>query len=341
MALYKRKNVWWIDISHNGKRTQRSSGTSDKVTARMLHDKIKSELWKTQHFDVKPEKTWVEAVMRWLSESQHKRSLRDDKVHLRWLDKYLKKYKLSEITRDVLDDLSKLKLKEGVKPASANRTLALIRSILRKAVREWEWLDKAPVIRLHKEDTRRIRWITRDQANRLIQELPKHLADMCAFSLATGLRRANVTGLKWCDVDLVKRHALIHADQAKAKKAIPVPLNENAIAIIRKQIGKHQQFIFSYGGNRIIQCSTKAWKKALKRAGIENFRWHDLRHTWASWHIQSGTTLQELQQLGGWSSFEMVLRYAHLSSEHLRRAAERINVTNPLQSNLQCFGEVV
>jgi len=68
----------------------------------------------------------------------------------------------------------------------------------------------------------------------------------------------------------------------------------------------------------------------LKRAGIENFRW-DLRHTWASWHVQNGTSLQELQQLGGWTSFEMVLRYAHLSSDHLKEAAERVNVTNSLQ----------
>src|SRR3990167_8689363 len=86
----------------------------------------------------------------------------------------------------------------------------------------------------------------------------------------------------------------------------------------------NQQFVFTYCGKPIKQCNTKAWKKALKRVGIENFRWHDLRHTWASWHVQNGTSLQELQQLGGWSSFEMVLRYAHLSGDHLRIAADRI-----------------
>jgi site-specific recombinase XerD len=65
------------------------------------------------------------------------------------------------------------------------------------------------------------------------------------------------------------------------------------------------------------------------RAGIDDFRWHDLRHTWASWHVQNGTSLQELQQLGGWSNFETVLRYAHLSSNHLRDASERICIVNP------------
>jgi integrase len=85
-------------------------------------------------------------------------------------------------------------------------------------------------------------------------------------------------------------------------------------------------------------CNTKAWKKALKRAGIINFRWHDLRLTWASWHVQNGTTLQELQQLGGWASYEMVLRYAHLSSAHLKEAAERISVTNLLHPQLKIVG---
>ena len=67
-----------------------------------------------------------------------------------------------------------------------------------------------------------------------------------------------------------------------------------------------------------------AWKRALVKADIENFRFHDLRHTWASWHVMSGTSLQELMELGGWKSYEMVLRYAHLAPEQLASAASRI-----------------
>ncbi|VVC76257.1 Tyrosine recombinase XerC [Aquicella siphonis] len=106
-----------------------------------------------------------------------------------------------------------------------------------------------------------------------------------------------------------------------------MPLNDSAVEVIRRQIGKHTEYIFTYKGNRILQCNTQAWKKALKRAGIENFRWHDLRHTWASWHVQNGTSLQELRQLEGWSSYEMVLRYAHLSSDNLKEAASKVSVT--------------
>ena len=95
--------------------------------------------------------------------------------------------------------------------------------------------------------------------------------------------------------------------------------------ILREQMGKHPQSVFTYRGKSVKQVNTRAWKQALKRAGIENFRWHDLRHTWASWHVQAGTPLHVLQELGGWESVEMVRRYAHLSSEHLAEYVDRMS----------------
>jgi integrase len=175
-----------------------------------------------------------------------------------------------------------------------------------------------------KEPTRRIRFLTRDEAQRLLAALPEHLADMAAFSLATGLRRANVTGLQWTQVDLVRRIAWVHPDQAKARKAIAVPLNAEAVVLIRRNLGKSPTHVFSYMGRPIIQVSTKAWYTALEKAGIQDFRWHDLRHTWASWHVQQGTPLFALQELGGWESSEMVRRYAHLAAEHLAPYADRL-----------------
>jgi integrase len=118
--------------------------------------------------------------------------------------------------------------------------------------------------------------------------------------------------------------AWVHPDQAKARKAIPVPLNADAVALIRKRLGKHATHVFSYRGKPITQVSTKAWYAALAQAGIEHVRWHDLRHTWASWHVQSGTPLFALQELGGWESAEMVRRYAHLAADHLAPYAERL-----------------
>ncbi len=332
MALYKRKNLYWIDIRHNGARIQRSTRTNNKIAAQQLHDKVKAELWHQTSLDEKPKRMWVESVVRWVKESSHKRSLCDDKTHLRWLHPHFENLHLHEIDRKIIDKVADAKEKTGVSNATINRMLALIRSILNKATHEWEWLDKAPRVKLRKEDNHRIRWITRVEAAKLIAELPEHLADMATFSLSTGLRQRNVVSLKWEEINLENRHAWVHADEAKGNKAISIPLNEDAMRVLRKQFGKDPVHVFTYKGKPITQTNTKAWRNALRRAKIEDFRWHDLRHTWASWHVQNQTSLQELQQLGGWSSFSMVLRYAHLSSSHLREAASRIVVTKSLHS---------
>ena len=324
MALYKRNQVWWVSFSHNGQRVQRSTGTTNKVAAQEYYDKYKAELWSVAKLDNKLIYSWRDAVIRWLNESEHKRSIETDKMHLRWLDPHLRDFQLHEITRDVAEDVANKKEAEGVSPTTVNRMLEIVRALLRKAHNEWEWIDKIPVIRMRHVEKQRIRWLTLEEANLLLNELPSHLKDMAAFTLATGLRASNVTELQWPDVDMKKRHAWIHPDQAKTKKAIAVPLNENAMAVLKARHRMHARFVFTYKNNSIEQCNTKAWRKALDRAGIADFRWHDLRHTWASWHVQNGTSLQELQMLGGWSSFEMVLRYAHLSSDHLRDAADRI-----------------
>lgn len=95
------------------------------------------------------------------------------------------------------------------------------------------------------------------------------------------------------------------------------------LAGIRRR--KHPLYVFSYHGKRITQVSTKTWYAALEKAGIEDFRWHDLRHTWASWHVQAGTPLHVLQELGGWECVEMVRKYAHLSSAHLAEYVDRLS----------------
>jgi integrase len=332
MALYKRNKIYWIDINHNGSRIQKSTGTSDKLAAQELHDKLKADLWQQSKLNKKPQKTWMEAAVRWINESSHKRSLIDDKRHLRWLHPYFNNLLLDDINHNVIEQVTQAKRATGVSIATVNRMLAVIRSILRKATHEWEWLDKTPKIKLHKEDNHRVRWLSHEEAKKLIAELPEHLANMAIFTLATGLRQSNVKQLRWEDINLEKRHAWVHADQAKGNKAIAVPLNETAMKILQKQLGKHKVFVFIYRGHPINHVNGKAWRNALQRAGIENFRWHDLRHTWASWHVQGGTSLQELQLLGGWNCFDMVLRYAHLTSDHLRDAANRIYVTNSLHS---------
>lgn len=326
MSLHRRGGLWWIDVgAPNGERIRRTTGTTNKALAQEFHDHIKAELWRIDKLDAKPKRTWNDAAVRWLKETSHKATTKEDVGKLRFLDRYLRGQDLTTITRTRIDLVTQEKLAQGCKNATVNRTLELLRAVLRKCVNEWEWLDRAPYVRMLKEPTRRIRFLTQEEAIRLLHELPPHLADMATFSLATGLRAANVTGLEWSQVDEERKLCWVHPDQAKARRAIAVPLNREALAIVQRQKGIHATHVFSFRGEPIVQVSTKAWYGALKRAEIQNFRWHDLRHTWASWHVQAGTPLFVLQELGGWESVEMVRRYAHLAADHLAPFADRLS----------------
>ena len=208
--------------------------------------------------------------------------------------------------------------------ATVNRHLQLLRSILRKAELEWQWLDRAPKVTLLKESKSRLRWLTPEQARTLLNELPPHLKALAILALNTGQRQANILGLEWFQVSLADRTITLYGDQTKNGKALGVPLNDSALAIVESLKGVHLTHVFSYKGHPIKQASTRAWYKALKRAGISNFRWHDLRACWASWHVQNGTPLYDLQTLGGWESQAMLKKYAHLDVSHLHKHAANL-----------------
>ena len=110
------------------------------------------------------------------------------------------------------------------------------------------------------------------------------------------------------------------------KKPIQVLLNNTALQVLLSQVSKHPVRVFTFRGEPLCNANNRVWRKALKTAGITDFRWHDLRHTWASWLIQNGTSLYELKEMGGWESLEMVMRYAHLSQSQHRQNARIIDV---------------
>jgi integrase len=143
------------------------------------------------------------------------------------------------------------------------------------------------------------------------------------FAVLTGLRTANIRELIWSRVDLARAHAWIPAQSTKGGRAIGIALSEDAVQVLRgidRQEG--QEHVFLYEGRPVSNAYGKAaWRKACKRAGLAGLRFHDLRHTWASWLMQAGVPAYAIQSLGGWASPKMVERYAHLSPDHLKQYA--------------------
>ena len=330
MSLYRRNDSphWWVKLPPiRGESTplQQSTGTANRRQATQVRDRLAQARWEQERLGVKAPHSWEEAAVRWLLETKHKATHASDKAKLRWLDPYLGGKLLTDIDRTLIDRI-KFDREKIASGGTTNRYLALIRAILRRACGDWEWIDRVPKFKLFKEAEGRVRSLTPEEFERLCRELPPHLADMAVFAVATGLRQGNVKGLEWRCVDLERRHAWIPGSKHKNGKPHAVPLNQMAMEVLARQVGKHMQRVFTFMGEPIHQVNTKAWTKALGRAGIEDFRWHDLRHTFATWHRRAGTPTHELQRLGGWKTGSMVERYAHLAPEALQEAAARLDV---------------
>lgn len=326
-GLYRRKDspYWWIKIVlPNGKRIQESTRLVELCDAQEYLTNLKADAYKANRYGISAHHRWQEAVVRYLTENADKRSLDKDKIYLKQLDPYLCDKTLEEINMELLwPFIHARKENDGVANATVNRNLEIVRRILHLARDEWCWIQRFPRIRMLKEPRKRIRFITREEADRLLEELPEHLRPVMQFALATGCRRNEILQMEWRRVDFNRRVAWLDHGTTKSKEGRGLPLNRDAILALRSVHGQDRRWCFTYKGNTMKQIGS-AWKRALVKAEIENFRFHDLRHTWASWHVMSGTSLQELMELGGWKSYEMVLRYAHLAPEQLASAAARI-----------------
>lgn len=315
MSLYHRPDskIIWCDIeAPNGQRVRRSTGTSDKEKAREFHDRLKAELWD----NVKPVTPWIQACKKWLKEAPRspeegymmRRIASVEHLHIGGF-------------QSLIGDYS---------PSTYNRYVSIINATC---------VLSGIQIKLKKRrvTTARTRFLSQEEWERLYKELPPHLKDIALFAVTTGLRQSNVTGLTWDRVDLGRGMVWIDAPDMKARKAHGVPLSTQALGLLTKLKesltsenaikGNH---VFGFRGKPIAKIKL-AWQKACVRSGLGMFteneqggkvynglHFHDLRHTWASWHVQKGTPLQVLKELGGWADIAMVMRYAHLSQEHLR-----------------------
>lgn len=181
------------------------------------------------------------------------------------------------------------------------------------------WLDQIPYAQTMREPKVRVRWLDKNDARSLIGNLQHEwMRNLCSFALLTGARLREILSLTWKDIDLGLRRAVVKAEVAKSGRARQLPLGDDAVAILNR-IPRDFEYVFSSDGTMQDYFVRSDFNRALKLSGIKDFRFHDLRHTWASWHVQDGTPLMVLKDLGGWEKLEMVTKYAHLSGEHLSR----------------------
>jgi integrase len=312
VPLYRRPGspVWYIDLrGAGGGRTRRSTGTTDKRAAKRQHDELAARLWKARQEGRRLD----DALLAWAEERPRGDS---DLRNLRVLRAELANPPLFDIDDALLRDRL-----DGRSAATYNRLVNVVRAALNLAVVRG-WLERAPKLTRRKVIRSEPRWLTRDEWARLRAELPGHLRPMADFAVATGIRWGNVAGLTWDRVDMRRRLVTVAAQRAKGRRSLSIPLSPAALDALRaaaagqKGAGDARRprtgLVFTYAGGALRSPKT-AWASAIARAGIAPARWHDLRHTWASWHVQALTPLAVLKELGGWASIEQVQVYAHLA----------------------------
>lgn len=209
-----------------------------------------------------------------------------------------------------------------VSPASINRELSCLSNMFRRAI-DWKLAEANPVlgVRRFKERNVRVRYLSTDEETKLLGECARHLRPIVVLAIHTGMRRGELLSLRWDDVDLDNR--LVHVEDTKNGKRRDIPLNRIALQTLRRHPHHiRSEFVFCNLQGHPYKSVRTGFSAACRRAKVQGVVFHTLRHTFASRLVVGGVDLVTLKELLGHSSLDMVLRYAHLSPEHGRKAVE-------------------
>jgi integrase len=217
--------------------------------------------------------------------------------------------------------------------ATVNRYLAALSHAFSVAVKEWGWLDSSPVRKVSrlKESRGRVRFLSKEERTRLLKACRESsqplLYPLVVLALSTGARQGELLALRWSDVDL--RRKVIRLEDTKNNERRALPLAGLALELV-SELSKVRRIdsdlVFPSKGDGAKPFHLRAvWLKALSDANVEDFRFHDLRHTAASYLAMNGATLAEIAEVLGHKTLAMVKRYAHLTEQHTSKVVERMN----------------
>lgn len=277
-----------------------------------------------QHFGTLPEVPFRDALLRYGKERQRENPegyADSTRYRLQLLLDQFGHLNLSEITLLCIQEFADERL-EDLKPATVQKELSTLKAILNKAYREGRLAVVPPFPRI-KPSQGRCRWLTPEEETRLLNAAASHLRPLIAFAVDTGGRRSEILKLDWRNVDLAR--GLVTFVKTKNGEDRAIRLTDRAKAVLAALEPKENGPVFTYGGKQ-MKDNNSSFARARRIAGIGDFRFHDLRHTFASRLVQQGVSLYEVMHLTGHKSVSMVQRYAHLAPDFQERAIAALNV---------------
>jgi len=349
--LYKRESTpyWYADYTDaNGKRVRCTTGTTDKKEAEGLEAKWKLEAYQGKFWDAEPTRTFDELFLKYLqSVAGEKRAPERDVYVVKQLKPFFTGRELGTLKRsDVRAYIDKRKA-DGMAAATINREIGLFSAAINYARREWDWnIPNNFAGMLQKKPEGRVRSLTLAEAQHLLQVAEKNtnsplLVHFIRLALNTGCRKNELLKLERRRVDLKRNLIFLEGSNTKNGKRRSIPLNREAREALldlyryREEYCPDSPWVFVHPNGDRLQSVTTAFRRLLKRVGIEDFRIHDLRHTCASWLVTAGQQLTAVRDLLGHSSIQMTERYAHLSPENVRAAVSALDgVTQNRHTNV-------
>jgi integrase len=327
-----------MNFMYHGQQIRRSTGTADRRLAEKILGKVGTQIVEGRFFETREEtiRTFEELMARYLTEHAARQSQpRHYRGYTKSLTAFFGGRTLAEITPKLIVEYKNRRYAVGLKPASINRELASLKKAFNLAVREWEWCRENPVSRvsMERENNQRDRWLSVEEETRLLQACAPWLHDLVTFALHTGMRMGEILELRWRGVDFTRRTVMVVRSKNGERRTIPV--NETVLHVMKQKAkGRHLSLITQadVSGDLVFLSRTgtalesghlrRAFRLALKKARIEDFHFHDLRHTFATRLVQAGVDLYKVQRLLGHKSPIMTQRYAHHYPESLRDGVE-------------------
>jgi integrase len=341
MALYQRGKNWYIDFTFHGQRVREMIGPSRKGAENVIAKK-KAEIAENKFLDVRKDPDpikfheFAKEFLEW-ARVNHKASSRTRELsNMRSLEEAFNNKNIHEITTWDIERW-KVKKKGEVKPATVNRELATLKSMLSKAV-EWGKIKESPTRKVKplKGVTKRLRYLMPDEVQRLISNCSDHLKPIVIVAVHTGMRKGEVLSLRWEQIDFEK--GIITLVDTKNDQRRYVPMDETVKSTLMSMERKSEYAFCGKKPGRPLVWVELSFHNALEKSGIEDFKIHDLRHTFASNLVMSGVDLMTVKELLGHKTIEMTLRYAHLAPDHKMRAVnilDQVMSQNPPQEERQ------
>lgn len=347
-GIYKRGSVYWIRYAGlDGKTLYESSGSARFKDAEAILIKRKQTVKEGKQPEKKkpiPNVLFKNFVPEYLAWAKRQRAYKQKETLVNQLTGIFGNYPLRAFNSRILEQHQTERLEKGNKPATINRHLATIKHMFSKAT-EWEMVEEEVCKRVHKtkmleENNRRLRYLSGEECQRLIESCGKHIRSVVIMALNTGMRRGEILSLRWDNLDLKNGFILLEKTKNGDRREIPINATLRAVleALPRRLDGG--PVFFNPDTDREYGDIKNGFNNACKRAKITDFHFHDLRHTFASHLIMAGVDITTVKELLGHKTLTMTLRYAHLAPSHKVKAVdildntltEKTNYTKTIQS---------